>query len=387
MAQPDPALKNRLRTVAKVLPLVMLAAFAIYRLKFAPVPAEILPVNRGPIVSEALGNGFIRAEHHGMVGPRIEGRIVELSVDTNDVVREGDALARLDDSELKAEHESAERAYEAARAAISSATAEKNRTEAVFRQAGRDHARYEALFRERVISEAEYERSAEKLDIARAERDRAASLLNEAACRARDAEKRRDAGKARLDETVVRAPFSGIILSREREKGDVAVPGTTIYQIVDPTDIRVSAWLDETSMAGVGNGKPARVVFHSEPARTYHGSVVKVERDVDPETREILVDVRTDALPDGWAIGQMADVFVERERKDDALVIPSRAVLWNMGSPSVFVLKNSKARQRPVRIGIEGRDQVEIVEGISADDRVVIPEAGVVPGKRVRERK
>jgi len=387
MKKIDPKLKRRLKTGLKVLPFIAIAAFAIYRMKFAPVPAEIVPVKPGPIVSEVLGNGAIRAEHHALVGAEIQGRIIELAADRNDVVKEGAILARLEEIELLADLDSARRFLDASKAAVLASDAEKARADAVFQQAGRDHVRFENLFREGVISKAEFERSAERLEIARAEKNGAASRMAEAAARAEDAEKKLEARRARLGYTVIRAPFSGIVITREREIGDVVVPGTTLYQIVDPTDIRVSAWVDETAIAGVEVGKPARVFFRSEPEKGYPGTVVEVERNVDPETREFRVDVRTASLPAGWAVGQRADVYIERQRKEGVLSVPLRAVILDGGIPHILVLEDGRAKKRRIGTGIRGLDGVEVTEGLSPGERVVIPGPGVVSGKRVEERR
>jgi len=145
--------------------------------------------------------------------------------------------------------------------------------------------------------------------------------------------------------------------------------------------------VDETAIAGVEVGKPARVFFRSEPEKGYPGTVVEVERNVDPETREFRVDVRTASLPAGWAVGQRADVYIERQRKEGVLSVPLRAVILDGGIPHILVLEDGRAKKRRISTGISGLDGLEVTDGLSSGDRVVIPGPGVVPGKRVEEKR
>lgn len=79
-------------------------------------------------------------------------------------------------------------------------------------------------------------------------------------------------------------------------------------------ELWVSAWVDETAIARVAPGQPARVVFRSEEGRSYPGVVARLGRETDRETREFLVDVRVTELPKNWTIGQRAEVFIQTEQ-------------------------------------------------------------------------
>ena len=87
-------------------------------------------------------------------------------------------------------------------------------------------------------------------------------------------------------------PFDGLITRRDRDLGDIVVPGACIFQLISTEDIWVSAWVDESFRAVLQPGQKARIVFRSEPGKDYAGSVIRISREVDRETREFLVDVR-----------------------------------------------------------------------------------------------
>jgi HlyD family secretion protein len=146
----------------------------------------------------------------------------------------------------------------------------------------------------------------------------------------------------------------------------VVVPGSSLLQLISTNEIWVSAWVDETVMARLATGQAARVVFRSEPQKSYAGQVARLGREADRETREFLVDVRVPVLPKNWAVGQRAEVYVDTGRKESALVLPMRFMSWRAGKPGVLTVENGKARWREVKLGLRGLEAVEVVEGLTA---------------------
>ena len=146
--------------------------------------------------------------------------------------------------------------------------------------------------------------------------------------------------KEHLGFTEMRSPYDGLVTRRDRDPGGVVVPGASVLQLVATNEIWVSAWVDETAMAGLRAGQPARVVFRSEPGKRYAGEVARLGREADRETREFVVDVRVKELPENWTIGQRAEVFIETGRKIGRLVMPAPFVRWREN-------KARRVRQRP----------------------------------------
>jgi HlyD family secretion protein len=194
--------------------------------------------------------------------------------------------------------------------------------------------------------------------------------------------------KARLAYTVITAPFDGLIVRRDRDPGDVVVPGTSILYLVSLKEVWVGAWVDETQMASVKPGQPARVVFRSEPSVNYRGEVVRIGRETDPETREFLVDVQPAKLPEQWSVGQRAEVYIETARKSQATLLPSRFLVKRDGEPGVFVAVQGRAEWRTLQLGVEGREAVEVIEGLTPGEIVVTPgdpkAASLTDGRGVR---
>jgi len=140
-------------------------------------------------------------------------------------------------------------------------------------------------------------------------------------------------------------------------------------------------------MAAVKPGQKARIVFRSEPGKDYAGPVIRVSPEVDRETREFLVDVAPEKLPQRWAVGQRAEVFIVTGRKDNVVRIPSKMIRWRDGRAGVMVNEGGKAGWRDLELGMMGKEFVEVAGGLAANDTVIIASEAqakkLQPGRRV----
>jgi HlyD family secretion protein len=305
------------------------------------------------------------------VSSKIAGRISELLVDQGDNVLEGQVLVRLDDSELKQQVEIARSALAATDASLDRAEAEAVSTQAVLNQVKVDHRRIQQLYTSRSISSTELERSAQSLKVAEANHNKSKAAVMEAKKKLIQARNTLDYHQARLGDTVIKAPVSGLIVRRDREPGDIVVPGTPIFLLISTSELWISAWVDETEMNKLAPGQSARVVFRSEPNRPYRGKVARLGRETDRETRQFIVDVEPDRLPGNWAVGQRAEVFVQTAHKRDAVLLPSNTILIKDGEKGVLVEDKGRAVWRPVKIGLRGKEEVEAVEGLEPEETVI----------------
>ena len=131
-------------------------------------------------------------------------------------------------------------------------------------------------------------------------------------------------------------------------------------------------------------------MFRSEPERSFPGHVARLGREADRETREFIVDVRADSLPENWAVGQRAEVYIETARATEVLTAPVNAVVWRDGQSGVFVENGGHAMWRTLRLGIRGPQSVEVQEGLAAGERIIAPAspaaAALRDGQRVKVR-
>ncbi len=364
---------------------VVLVAVAVYWVKLSPVVVTSHMVERGPIVSEVMGTGTLEARITVTVSPKISGRILEVLVDQGDRVTGGDVLVRLDDDELQQQVAIARAQLDTAKSAIDRLNADTARSDAVATQAKRDNRQTQKLFAGNAATQDEADRAAETLSIAEAGISRSAAALSEGQSELVAAEKNLEYHQAMLADTQIVAPFDGLIVRRLREAGDIVVPGSAMLTLISTEELWISAWVDETQMSGLRVGQSARVVFRSEVEHPYPGEVARLGREADRETREFIVDVRILDLPENWAVGQRAEVYIESARKDSVTLLPAELIQMQDSQQGVFVDVDGKAKWRVVTIGLRSAELVEVVDGLEAGDVVVKPVKAVAlrDGRRV----
>lgn len=362
---------QRARGFLKWLGLAAGVAFLAYRMKFAPVPVLACESRLGPITAEILGTGTLEARVKTTLSPRIQERLAEVLVDQGDAVRAGQLLARLDDGDLKRQVDVAEAAAAGARAALERVRTDEARALAVLKQTQLDHKRLGDLLSQDVSSQAEFDKAQEQLHVAGADVNRSRAAIAEAESQVVTAEKSLAYQRERLTYTQILSPYDGLIVRRDRDPGGVVVPGGSLLQLISTNELWISAWVDETAMTQLAPGQPARVVFRSDPTKSYPGTIARLGQEADRETREFLVDVRVKELPTPWAVGQRAEVFIAANQKQEALLVQLPFVQWREGRSGVMVNSRGRTQWRPVLLGLRGRDDVEILEGLAPGEQVV----------------
>jgi HlyD family secretion protein len=378
--------RHRIWQAAKFFVVVLIAIGLIYWFKYAAVPVSVHIVQQGEIISEVMGTGTLEAHFKSTISPRISGRLQEVSVDIGDKVTAGQLLARLDDVELKPQVEMAQASVAVAQATLDRVQADRAQTLAVLEQTTAEHKRALDLFPNKAISQSDLDKITSDWKTAQAGVARAEAAIVEGRKQLISAGMNLTYRKALLADTEIVAPTDGLIVQRQRDPGDIAVPGSAILTLISTKELWVSAWVDETEMSHVAAGQPVRVVFRSEPKHAYRGEVARLGRQADRETREFTVDVRVLELPKNWAVGQRAEVFIQTAHKTEVTVLPSQNIFWRDGKSGVFVRQGQYAAWRDVTIGIKGREVVEVTAGLKPGDSVVVPVDGkntTIEGRRI----
>jgi len=367
--------------------LVFVVGGLIYWLKLSPMNVVEHRIERGRIVAEVMGTGTLEAHVKTTVSSKISGRIVEVLVDQGERVTAGQLLVRLDEEELKQQVAITDANREAAKTAVVRLRIDKERATAVLDQATKSHNRVEAAFAKKAVSRDDLDRAIEALAVAQAAASDAETAITKGQKELIAAEKTLEYHRARLADTEVKAPWNGLIVRRQRDPGDVVVPGSAILTLIFTNELWISAWVDETEMSKVKVGQPARVVFRSEPDRSYPGKVARLGREADRETREFIVDVRVVELPENWAVGHRAETYIETARKDDVTLLPAKYVVWREDRPGVFVSSNGHAEWRGITLGLRSPETGEVTNGLQPGETVVMPADPRNPlrdGQRIR---
>lgn len=352
---------------------VIALAAAAYWQRFDSVPVKRHEVAPGEVVVEVMGTGTLDAHVKATVSTKIPGRLRAVLADQGDEVKTDQELARLDEHDLSHEVEVEEANVAAKSAAVERFRADVAQAGAILAQATSNESRVQRLVVTNSASRDELDKAVEALGVAKAGTTRADAALVEARRQLVVAEKLLEFRRARLDDAVIRAPFAGVVIRRDRNVGDVVVPGSSIFAVVATDELWVNAWVDESAMADVRPKQRARVVFRARPTESVAGSVVRTGRETDRETREFLVDVAPVSLPEDWSIGQRAEVYIETARKQTSVALPVEFLSRHDGEPSVFIDVDGRAKLRLVKLGLISRDSLEVLEGLTAGETVITP--------------
>ncbi len=342
------------------------------------------------ILEEALGTGSIESHRMVDVSFEVSGRVTQLHVDQGDHVAQGQVLAAIESSTYQAEVALTDQEVTLAQSTLRRLGADIERAQAVLDGATANLDRVRPLVESGVnpVEALDIAKEREKIASAELTRSRSAQLEGRQAVSA--AQRRLDRANAQLDQTIVHSPYDGVVIRRDREVGDVAVPGAVIFKLAATDTVWASVWVDETYLESLAVGLPARITLRSEPGREMRGVVSRIGREVDRETRELLVDVSFNTVPDKIVFGQRVDLWIELDRKSDALSIPAGFLVRVNGKEGVFLGNTSRATFQSVEIGLRGRERVEVVKGVSAEDIVLEPyDAAKKPlrgGERIRLR-
>jgi HlyD family secretion protein len=362
--------------VIKLILLIVVVGGVVYWLRFSSVNVSAYKVIRGTVANEVMGTGTLEARVNAAISPKISGLLVDVLVDQNDRVTKGQLLAQLDDTDFRHQVEVAKADLAAAKATVKRIESEIAGAQASAIKARENFERITVLRKSHVVAQNEMEQATESHDVAEANFSKTLASKIEAERAVEKAEASLRLYDSRLMDTKICAPFNALVIRRNRNPGDVVVPGVSILDVVSTSQLWISAWVDETAMGMLSTGQPARIVFRSAPEVAIQGKVARLGSETDRETREFLVDVDVLQLPKKWAVGQRAEVYIETERRDGVLFVPQRFIVWRDGKSGVMVNNEGKAQWRKITLGLRGKDIVEVTEGLMANDTVI----GALPG-------
>ena len=170
----------------------------------------------------------------------------------------------------------------------------------------------------------------------------------------------------------LKAPLDGIITERQATVGELAGKETKIFTISDPTDLWVIAEVKERDIAALHLDEEATFTVLAYPNETFRGKVVRIGNRVESASRTLDVRIAVRNEDGRLKPGMFADVEIATTALKDALIIPDTALQSDEEGQMIFVaLDGSKFQKRPVKIGMEQRGRVQILEGVKEGEKVV----------------
>ncbi len=296
-----------------------------------PTAVEIEVVGRASLERTTTVAGTLEPIRAVGVNAQMSGSLLSVNVEEGSQVRAGQVLAEIDATELAAQARSAEAALEFAKS-----TAERT----------------EALYRQQIVTAAEYERDRAAFEAARASLEQL---------------------RARQRFARITAPTSGVVTEKLVERGDVVSPQTRLFTIADVSTLVTRVQVSEREVSSLRTGAPVDLSIDALGGARVEGRIRRVFPAADSATRLVPVEVAlTGRALERLRPGYTARATFRLDERDDALVVPSRAVMGPTGSRTVIILRQGLAERRPVRVGADVDGRTEVFEGLKAGDTVVV---------------
>ena len=351
----------------------------------AAVPASSAPASASSVLD---ASGYVVARREATVSSKVTGKVVEIRIDEGRPVKEGEVLARLDDSNARAQLLLSQSQLDAARAQLAEIRVQ-------LADADRQLKRTQELHDRKLVSDA-------ALDNAKANADALAARLDSAQENVAVAERNVGLYKQQLDDTVVRAPFAGVITVKNAQVGEMISPlsaggagtRTGIGTLVDMDSLEIEVDVNENFINRVQPGQKVEAVLNAYPDWKIPCSVIAVIPTADRSKATVKVRIGIDQkdpriIPD---MGVRVS-FLPEEQKDGAgqveapkgVFVPADAVKDENGTKVVFLVQGDKVERRAVSVGATRGDQVQVIAGIAAGDRVALGDlAKLSDGARVK---
>ncbi len=391
---PDRPPRRRGRLLAILAVLALVAGVGLW-LGWARVrpPVVQTTVARAAAPGGAAGSvldasGYVTARLQATVSAKITGKVTEVLIEEGMRVREGAVLARLDDTEARAGLGLAQAQLVAARSQVAEVRAQLD-------QAERDYVRQQGLYDRQLVSP-------QSLDAALAQRDMLRARLANLQEQIKVAQESLAVAQVQLDNTVIRAPFSGVVIAKSAQPGEMISPisagggftRTGIGTIVDMDSLEIQVDVNESYINRVNPGQPVEATLNAYPDWKIPGEVIAIipTADRSKATVKVRIAIKTRdprIVPDmGVRVG-----FLESKPPGAApaptvagVLVPAEAVRPDGNDSIVFVVADDKkVQRRRVTLGPDVAGQRRVVSGLREGERVVLaPPPGLADGQAVR---
>jgi RND family efflux transporter MFP subunit len=324
--------------------------------------------------------GYVVARRQATVAAQIIGTLTSVSVEEGEHVKQGQVLARLDDTQYVAQLNAAQAQYGAAQAQIVKARATVKQDQA-------DAARLDAVVARGYVSKQDAQQANTQVATDRA-------LLDVAIRQAGAAEANVKLAQVNVGYTIIHAPFTGVVTIKDAEVGQIVSPYTVggggIATIVDMNSLEVDVDVNETYISRVKPDMPVEAVLDAYPDWKIPAHVIAIIPSADKSKATVKVRIAIDQK-DPRIIPQMGVRVSFLEKKDanrtplPGVLVPKSAIVQRDGKDVVFVVKDGRAERTAVTTGADFSDLKQVMQGLSAGAEVVTtPPADLKDGEKVQ---
>ena len=360
------------------------------------VPVRTALVEKGEVNSFLKVTGVVEANETVRVTSEIMGQAKEVKVKNGEEVKRGDILIALGDEQIKIQVAQAQATLDSVQASsdkiISGARPQViKQAESALLQAkmNRDsveenYLRMKKLFTEKAISEQQYEQAKNQYEIADVQYQSAQEsyeLVIEGAAeediksveaQVRQAKAALDMAKYQLKNTQITAPISGKVTSIAVSSGEMVAPSVPLLSIIDVSRIFVKVGISEKDISKIKEGQKVSLEIDAFPEEKFRGEVVSKGVAVDQMSKalEVKIEILQSEVDIPIGVFARGDILVKTNQ--NVLIVPSSALTRKKGGIYVYVIEEGIARQKEVVLGIIQDERVEILDGLSEEEEIVV---------------
>lgn len=327
--------------------------------------------------------GYVVAQRKAAVASKATGRVEWLGVTEGSKVTEGEIIARLENADVTAAMDQAAASVNVAKANVQQAQAELVDAQAAFNRNGE-------LLGKGFISPFAY-------DTVTARYHKAQAALRGFGAEVAVAEANHRAARIAVEQTLIRAPFDGVVLTKSANIGDVVTPFSSaldakgaVVTMADMDTLEVEADVSESNLPKVKLGQPCEIQLDALPNLRLRGVVQRIVPTVDRAKATVLVKIRfVDHDPQVLPEMSAKVAFLEKEmtanQRTARVAVLSDAITQRNGKNVIFLLKDGKAVETPIETGEKIGDMVEVLKGAKAGNKVILrPGDGLDNGDKVK---
>nr|PZN08212.1 MAG: hypothetical protein DIU64_10915 [Caldicoprobacter oshimai] len=386
------------------------------------VPVEVATARVDAIQNEKEFSGVLKPINEAMVIPQIPGKVSKVHVKVGQQVKEGDVLIELEAGDVEQQIAQAQAAYEASKASVelskkrlSELESQKSKMEAEISKIDKqiddaqkalaqakqaiepEIARLEEMRQKGAITDEQFEEQKAKLEeqlkplqdgLEKLVQQKAAleksKLEIESAIKSmpydsktldaqlNQAKMALDAAKGAADKLKLLSPIDGVVSSLSVQTGQMAAQASPPVTVIDMTALILDIRLSEFDVVKVQPGQKVDVYVDAAGSQPVEGVVEWVSPSTDPRSQAYGVRIKIDNSPGKLRPGMFARAGLVLDKKENAVVVPKRAIVRQGDKAYVFVIKGGSVERREVQVGMDDGERIEVISGLKSGEQVVV---------------
>nr|WP_243237268.1 efflux RND transporter periplasmic adaptor subunit [Heliobacterium chlorum] len=340
----------------------------------AEAPAQtvsLAKVQRASLSNRLTFNGTLEAKEELKLVPKGTGKVAQINGEVGQMVRAGDVLMELDNRDIQARLDSARAGVAVNEASLQRAQVQLEMDQIALGDAQRNYERQKALFEAGAAPKTEFENSKSAYDKAdkQVANDQASIASAQAQMQQSQAQIRQI--EVELNDTVLRSPVTGIIAERSANTGEYVSNTNPAFTVVNIDTVEVKANLTETDINYVKTGQEVEVKITAARTEPFKGRITKISPIADEKAKTYPIWISIDNHDYILKPGMFAEFQLNTNQKTDVLTVPTEAIIERNGTPMIYLAVDGKAVEKKVHLGITDGKLVEILDGITENDKVI----------------